>query len=141
MEKEQLKQAIIDLIEQSLLGSVATVEGDKPHVRYMIIRHTGDLKLFAATYAKGSKISQIEKNHNVEIIMGGDAQNWEKPYITIRGTARVCTDQETKTESWDEKMENYFSGPDDPNYAVIVFQHQIIEYMAPGAMRPEIYTV
>jgi general stress protein 26 len=141
MEKEQLKNSIIDVIENALLGSVATVDGNRPRVRYMIVKHAGDLQLYAATYAPTRKVKQIKENNNVEIIMGGNAQNWEMPYVTVEATAEIKTDRETKYKRWEDQMSTYFSGPDDPNYVVIEFNPRVIEYMAPGAVSPEVYKV
>ncbi len=141
MEKEALKNKIIEVIEQSKLGSVATVKDDKPWVRYMIIHRDEGLNLYTTTFANSRKVEQIKKNNNVNITLGGDPNNWQTAYVNIQAEAQVSTDLEIKKRCWCDMLKQFFSGPEDPNYVVIKISPQEIEYMSPGAHKPEIYAV
>jgi len=48
--------------------------------------------------------------------------------VTILGEARVHDDLETKKKFWDPKLVQYFKTPDNPDYVVITFTPQRIEY-------------
>lgn len=88
---------------------------------------------------KRRKVAQIKKNNNIHITVGGDPKNWQVPYMNIQAEASVSTDLETKKKCWSDMLKQFFSGPEDPNYAVIKISPQVIEYMSPGAHEPEIY--
>ncbi len=139
MEKQELKNKIIEVIEQSNLGSVATITDGKPWVRYMVIHRDDDLDLYTTTFVNSRKVAQIKENNNVHIAIGGDPKNWEAPYLNIQATAQVVTDSGTRKKCWSDMLKQFFSGPEDPNYAVIKIFPELIEYMSPGAHKPEIY--
>ena len=141
MEREVLKSKIIEVIEGSRLGSVATIKDGKPWVRYMVIKHDENLTLYTSTFQKSRKVEQINKDNNVHITVGGDPKNLQSAYINVQATAQILTDPETKKQQWSDMLKNYFSGPEDPNYAVIKISPQVIEYMVPGTHQPEMYQV
>ena len=141
MEKKELKNKIIEVIEQAKLGSLATVRDGKPWVRYMVLHHGEGLSLYTTTFAKSRKVEQINKNNNIHVTVGGDPKNWKAPYVNIQAEASVLTDLETKKKCWSDMLKQFFSGPEDPNYAVIEISPKVIEYTAAGAHKPEIYVV
>lgn len=142
MEREELKNKIIEVIEQAKLGSVATIKDGKPWVRYMVIHADNkdkDLNFYTTTFINSRKVEQIKKNNNIHVTIGGDPKNWQAAYVNIQATAQIATDLETKKKCWCDMLKQFFSGPEDPNYAVIKISAQTIEYMEPGAHKPEIY--
>lgn len=141
MEREELKSKIIELIEQTKLGSVATIKDGKPWVRYMVIHLDQGLNLYTTTFVNSRKVEQIRENNNVHITIGGDPNNWEAPYVNIQATAEVSTDLEMKKKCWSDMLKAFFSGPEDPNYAVIKIFPKVIEHVSPGVHKPEIYEV
>ncbi len=141
MEREELKNKIIEVIERAQLGSVATIKDGKPWVRYMMIQHDKDLSLYSTTFANSRKVEQINKNNNIHITMGGDLKNSQSAYLNIQAKASVLTDLETKKKCWCDMLKQFFLGPEDPNYAVIKISPEVIEYTSPGAHKPEIYVV
>lgn len=141
MEREELKNKILEVIKQSKLGSVATIKDGKPWVRYMVIQHDENLTLYTATFSSSRKVEQINKNNNVHVTVGGDPKNLQTAYVNIQATAKVLTDSGTKKKYWCDMLKAYFSGQEDPNYVVIKIFPEIVEYMAPGAHQPEIYQV
>jgi general stress protein 26 len=46
----------------------------------------------------------------------------------IHCKAEVHEDLDTKKKFWDARMETYFQKPDDPNYVVLKFIPEKIEY-------------
>jgi len=141
MQREELKNKIIEVINQSKLGSVATIKDGKPWVRYMVLQHDENLTLYTATFAGSRKVEEINKNNNVHITVGGDPKDLQMAFVNIQAAAQVLTDTETKKKYWSDMLKIYFSGPEDPNYAVIKIFPEIVEYTAPGAHQPEVYQV
>ena len=52
----------------------------------------------------------------------GVCVNSQGYHIALNGTVEVITDAKTKQEMWYPGMEQYFSGPDDPDYCVLRFE-------------------
>jgi general stress protein 26 len=141
MENEILKNKIVDVLKRSVLAAVATVKDGKPWVRYMVVMQGNGLTLWTTTFAQSRKIQDIKKNNNIDLIIGGDEKNYRAPYLNVRATAEVFTDIATKKLFWNEMLKSYYSGPEDPNLAIIVISPQVIEYMGGDSMTPEVYTV
>jgi general stress protein 26 len=141
MDNEILKSKIVDVLKRSMLASVATVKDGKPWVRYMVVSRGSGLSLWTTTFAQSRKVQEIKKNKNIDLIIGGDEKNFQAPYLNIKATAEVLTDIETKKKYWNDMLKDYYSGPEDPNLAIIIISPQVIEYMGGGSMTPEVYTV
>jgi general stress protein 26 len=141
MDNEILKSKIVDVLKRSMLASVATVKDGKPWVRYMVVSQGSGLSLWTTTFAQSRKVQEIKKNKNIDLIIGGDEKNFQAPYLNIKATAEVLTDIETKKKYWNDMLKDYYSGPEDPNLAIIIISPQVIEYMGGGSMTPEVYTV
>jgi general stress protein 26 len=139
VKKQELKNKIFDVITHYPVGSLATIQDGKPWVRYMAMFPQEDLTLYTTTFASARKVDQIKKNRNVHVTFGLDAKNWQLPYVNVEGAAEIVTDLETKKQVWKDQFKQFYTGPEDPNYAVIKITPRMIEYMAPGAHRPEVY--
>ncbi|HII07237.1 MAG TPA: pyridoxamine 5'-phosphate oxidase family protein [Methanotrichaceae archaeon] len=55
-------------------------------------------------------------------------ENYSDPYVVIQSKAEVYEDLKTKKTFWDPKLEPYFQTPENPDYVVIKFLPQKIEY-------------
>jgi len=141
MENEVLKNKIIEVLKRSSLASVATVKDGKPWVRYMVVSKGSGLSLWTTTFAQSRKVQDIRKNNNVDLVIGGDEKNFQAPYLNIKATAEVFTDIAAKKKYWSDMLKSWYSGPEDPNLAIIVISPQVIEYMGGGSMAPEVFTV
>jgi len=87
MEREELKSKIIEVVEQSKLGSVATIKDGKPWVRYMVVHHDENLTLYTSTFIGSRKVEQISKDNNVHVTVGGDPKNLKTAYVNIQKPA------------------------------------------------------
>ncbi len=141
MDNEILKSKIVDVLKRSMLASVATVKDGKPWVRYMVVSQGSGLSLWTTTYVQSRKVQEIKKNKNIDLIISGDEKNFQAPYLNIKATAEVFTNIETKKKYWNDMLKNWYSGPEDPNLAIIIISPQAIEYMGGDSMTPEVYTV
>jgi len=63
------------------------------------------------------KTNRISKCNHASVCFNADDYN-----ITLVGTIEVLTDPEVKKEMWYEGLINHFSGPEDPNYCVLLFK-------------------
>ena len=79
------------------------------------------------------KVEQIQRDKRVEVLKmvehGGN-----RGYLRISGEAYVVEDTDTKKKVADATsyFQNYWSGVDDPNYALIRIDPMKAAYMAPG---------
>lgn len=141
MQREELKNNILEVLKNYPVGSVATIRDGKPWVRYMAMQSEKDLTLYSTSFASSRKIDQLGKDNNVHVAFGADPKNWMLPFVNIEGTAEILTDIETKKKCWSKMLEQFFKGPEDPEYVVIKILPKTIEYTSPGAHTPEVYTV
>ncbi len=107
--------------------AVATVQEGKPAVRFMALFGLDDLTLIGATMKNSRKVEQIKKNPAVALSIWS-RKNFSDPYVIIQGKGMVHEDLETKKKFWNPRMEVYFRKPENPEYVVIKFVPQRIEY-------------
>ena len=136
-----LKDQIASIIIPLQLSSVATIaDGGKPWVRYVMTIGRDDLSLRFATYARSRKVMQIVANPEVHITLGVNDPSMMRPYLQIQGRARFSTEAAERHGFWSEMLADYFSGPDDPNYGVVVVTPYRIELAQAGVPVPEVWT-
>jgi len=112
----------LDIIKQMVLdagmGYLATCEGDQPRVRAMMPIMRDDGRLLMATFPNTKKVGQIAKNPKTEICF----VDRKLSHCRIEGKAVVSTDMTLKNEIWDKQgmLRQFFAGPEDPNFVLIV---------------------
>jgi general stress protein 26 len=135
-----LKEQIAAIITPLQLSSLATIAGGKPWVRYVMTTGGDDLNIRFATYAGSRKVAQIAANPEVHVTLGVNDPAMMKPYLQIQGRARFSTEAAERHGFWSEMLANYFSGPDDPNYGVVIVTSYRIELAQAGVPEPEVWT-
>ncbi|PRS29501.1 general stress protein [Bacillus pumilus] len=135
MSQEELKQKVLNLLDEQKVGTLATVEQDKPHTRYMTFFHEG-LTLYTPTSKETHKAEEIEKNPNVHILIGYSGEGFGDTYVEIAGTATLTDDPELIDRLWSEEMEKWFKGKDDPNLVILKIDPTSIRYMNEGNRTP-----
>ncbi|WP_144487298.1 pyridoxamine 5'-phosphate oxidase family protein [Bacillus pumilus] len=135
MSQEELKQKVLSLLDEQKVGTLATVEQDKPHTRYMTFFHEG-LTLYTPTSKETHKANEIEKNPNVHILIGYSGEGFGDTYAEIAGTATLTDDPELIDRLWSEEMEKWFKGKDDPNLVILKIDPTSIRYMNEGSRTP-----
>lgn len=118
MEQSETKKAIEHILDNSQVGVMATVRQDKPYSRYMTFTREG-LTLYTATSKDTHKIDEIESNPNTYIILGYEGEGFGDEYVEYEGRVALKDSDKLKKELWNAYMENWFTGPDDPNYIVL----------------------
>ncbi|MDM5296967.1 pyridoxamine 5'-phosphate oxidase family protein [Bacillus pumilus] len=135
MTQEELKQKVLGLLDEQKVGTLATVEQDRPHTRYMTFYHEG-LTLYTPTSKKTHKTDEIEKNPHVHILIGYSGEGFGDNYVEIAGTATLTDDQELIERLWSKDMEKWFKGKDDPNLVILKIEPTSIRYMNEGSQTP-----
>ena len=130
------KEEAIDLIRDAGFGYLATVEGNKPHVRPMMPYLMEDEKrLLVAFLGRARSIEHIKKNPQVEFCFV-DRKMW---YCRVAGQAKIMTDIDKKTILWDNipMLKQYFGSPDDPNFILAEVSIDFAEAMTPHQKTPD----
>lgn len=135
-----LKQRICETAGEMQLINFATVTEDgKPWVRYVMGKADEDLVFRFCTRLGTRKVGQIENNPNVHISLGVSSLETAKNWLQVEGKAEVTTDKAERDAFWFDELKNYFSGPDDPAYCVVVIKPSRIEFGSMGSMTPEVW--
>lgn len=138
----ELKARITEGLKNLQLANLATVTTDGlPWTRYVMISGDESLTLRCATSLAARKVAQIEKNTEVHLSCGVVNPMEMTPYYQIQGRAGIITDEAEKAAFWNPSLEPIFSGPDDPDYAVVVIKPYRIERWTPPEMEPEILEI
>jgi general stress protein 26 len=133
----ELKDEILEVIVGEHVAAVATVSEGEPAVRFMALAGLDDLSLVGATMKSSRKIQQLKKKPEATLSVWS-GESYSDPYVVIKSKAEVYEDLKTKKMFWDPKLEPYFQSPENPEYVVVKFVPQRIEYYA-GGMRMEVW--
>ncbi|AKO93493.1 pyridoxamine 5'-phosphate oxidase family protein [Priestia filamentosa] len=140
MTVKDVKEKIAKVLENNKIGTLATIEGNKPNSRYMTF-FNDDLTLYTPTSKETHKTEEIEKNSNVHILLGYDGKGLGDSYVEIEGTAEIYEDQKMKNELWEDEFEHWFDGKDDPNYIILKITPSQIRLMNEKGQKPQTVTV
>jgi general stress protein 26 len=136
-----LRQRIFDATKEMQLMNLATITGDgKPWTRYMVGNADQDLEFLFCTHLESRKVAQIRNNPNIHICTGVHDLETAQQWLQVQGVAEIVTDKEARHAYWYDELKNYFSGPDDPNYVLIIVKPSLIEFGTMGSMTPEVWT-
>lgn len=128
MNQEDLKQKAINIISNHKIGVLSSVEDNKPHSRYMTFYHE-DLTLYTPTQMDTEKTDEIQKNPAVSVLLGYEDKGIDDAYIEISGTSSINQSQEIKAKFWDDNFNKWFDGPEDPNYALLQIQPEVVRIL------------
>ncbi|QOY37947.1 pyridoxamine 5'-phosphate oxidase family protein [Anaerobacillus isosaccharinicus] len=117
-------QEVINIIDSDHVGVLSTMQGNKPHARYMMFFHD-ESQLYTATNKKTHKVEEIQNNPNVHVLLGFD-QKGDK-YIELQGKANVVNDQQLKEKYWNDQLAPWLDGPNDPDYCLLQINPEHIE--------------
>jgi nucleoside-diphosphate-sugar epimerase len=98
-----------------------------------------DLTIRFACFANSRKVAQLNNNPEVHLTCGVTGPQDMRPYLQIQGRAQFVTDRAERHGFWSDLFKNYFQGPDDPNYGVVVVKPYRIELWSPGSFTPEVW--
>ncbi len=133
-----LKENILEVMGGPHPAAVATLDGKKPAVRFMVLAGFPDMTLVGGTMKSTAKVGQLKKNADAAISIWS-GKEFSDPYVEIQATAKIHDDIPTKKKYWNPMFEQYFKSVDNPDFVVLVFTAGEIKYHGPGMMTPEIW--
>lgn len=128
MEQNELQHVAEDILTNHQIGTLASVKNDKPFSRYMTFFHEG-YTLYTATDKHTHKVDDLSHNPNVHVLLGYTYDGTTDAYLEIEGKASIEDNKDTKQKIWNEKLEPWFNGPEDPNYTVLKIDPSEIRLM------------
>jgi general stress protein 26 len=117
-------------------AAIATLDKGMPAVRFMVLTGLPDMTLVGGTGTASRKVAQLRENPNAAIAIWS-GKEFTDPYVRIRATGEVHEDLATKKKYWNPMFEQYFKKVDNPDYVVLVFTAEEIEYTDPPTMSME----
>ncbi|WP_077624076.1 pyridoxamine 5'-phosphate oxidase family protein [Sediminibacillus massiliensis] len=137
MEQSTIRKTAEDILDSNLIGTLSTVKNDKPFSRYMTF-FNDNLTLYSATDKDTHKIEDIDQNNNVHILIGYKGEGLDDSYLEIEGKASIEESAEIKGKIWNDKLDPWFDGPEDPNYVVLKITPETIRLMNTSEKEPQI---
>ncbi|OZU87344.1 general stress protein [Virgibacillus indicus] len=137
MSQPEVKATIENILDNSSVGTMATVKQNRPHSRYMTFSHH-NLELYTATSKDTHKAEEIEENPYTHILLGYEGEGFGDEYVEYEGKVQITEKPELKKELWNSYMENWFDGPNDPNYIVLEIKPIQISLMNKTGMEPKL---
>ena len=106
--------------DEDFLCVLATVDADGlPHVRYMKGVIDEDLIIRCPTFASTQKVHQIRDCSDVSLTCGDTDTTKPGSYFQIKARATISQTHDDRKFAWTSRLEKWFSGLDDVNYAVV----------------------
>ncbi len=136
MSQEKLKQQIEHILEDSSVGTMATVKKQMPHSRYMTFFHE-NLTLYTPTNKETDKAEDIEANPYTHIILGYEGEGFGDTYVEYEGKVSFNESQELKDQLWNDRMKLYFDGPNDPKLTILEIKPLHIRLMNKKGESPQ----
>lgn len=138
---DELKKKIYGVAGKMQLVNFATVtEEGKPWVRYVTGLADKNLDFRFCTRLSSRKVGQIRNNNNVHISLGVSDYMTANNWLQIAGVAEISTEKQEREGFWMGELKRYFSGPDDPEYCIVIVRPYLIEFGTMGNMTPEVWT-
>ncbi|MDH4231725.1 MAG: pyridoxamine 5'-phosphate oxidase family protein [Nitrospirota bacterium] len=135
-----LRQRIFEAAKDYQLMNFATITGDgRPWVRYVAGKADRQLVFRFCSSIDTRKIRQVRENPNVHLSLGAKDLETAEHWLQVEGRAEVSTDRKEKKSFWFDDLENYFSGPDDPDYCIVIVRPSRIEYWTMESIMPEVW--
>jgi general stress protein 26 len=135
-----LKEKIFEAAKELQLVNIATVTEDgKPWVRYVMAKADNDLVFRFCSRLDTKKIRHIKNNPNVHISLGVTSLETAKNWLQVEGKAEASTDKNERHAFWFDELKNFFKGPDDPAYCIVIVKPSRIELGTMGSMQNEVW--
>jgi general stress protein 26 len=133
---EDLKNKLLEVVQNHKVGTLATISQNKPFSRFMLFFNQ-DLVLYTATNKDTHKVEDINANPNVHILLGNDCKGWDDPYVEVEGTVMVEESKELKEKFWNEHLKNWIPSADDPDYMLLKISPSSYRYFEKSSSEPE----
>jgi general stress protein 26 len=118
------------LVGDVVVGTLATVEGNRPRVRPVAMMWVGERELWFATSGGSRKVAQLKKNPAAEVCFHDGQWN----HVRLSGRAALTQDDAGRRTLFKliPDLAKHFSGPTDPDYTLVKIAIKRVEHMATG---------
>ncbi|MDD3535317.1 MAG: pyridoxamine 5'-phosphate oxidase family protein [Candidatus Cloacimonetes bacterium] len=132
VNESALQQEMLAWIKQNQYVYLATSDKRQARVRPVVLFLHAD-RYFFATFSGDAKVAQIQANRLVEVCIPLHEEG-HTGYIRLSGSAKIVTNAALKSEASERCFffDQYFGGYDDPDYSLIEFDPDFVEYLRPG---------
>ncbi|RHW38527.1 general stress protein [Lysinibacillus yapensis] len=131
------EQIAAKILDDHMVGTMATIEGDKPHSRYMTF-FNDEFTLYTVTADDTHKVEELSKNPYTHILIGYEGKGIGDEFLEIEGKVVISSDDSMREKVWNKVLEGWFSGPDDPNMVVLKVTPSQIRLMNSKDQDPQI---
>jgi general stress protein 26 len=125
------------ILEDNMVGTMATIEGDKPHSRYMTF-FNDRFTLYTVTGDDTHKVEELSKNPFTHILIGYDGKGFGDEFLEIEGKVEISSDDSMREKVWNKVLKGWFSGPDDPKMVILKVTPSQIKLMNRKGEDPQI---
>ena len=133
-----LKEQILEVMGGPHVAAVATLDGKKPAVRFMVLAGFPDMTLAGGTMKNSAKVEQLRKNPDAALAIWS-GKEFTDAYVNIIAKGTIHEDAATKKKYWNPMFEQYFKSVDNPDFVVLVFTTTEITYHGKNMAMPEIW--
>ena len=130
------KEQALNILNESRIGVMATVQSNKPHSRYMTF-YNEDFTLYTPTNKNTHKVEDISSLPAASTTEGSTFAGFGDAFLEIEGKVKESTEEGLKEKIWNDHMKNWFEGPDDPNLVILVIEPSSIRLMNKTGQPPE----
>lgn len=134
------RKTALKVLEDSLVGTMATVKQNKPHTRYMTF-FNDEFTLYTATSKQTQKVDEIEDNPHTHILIGYEGKGMGDEYLEIEGVISIYDDESVKEKVWNKHLKSWFSGPEDPDLLILKVDPESIRLMNKKGVEPIVITL
>lgn len=133
MNKLNLREAALAVIEASPFPFFATIDRDVPRLRPVSPVRVDGFTVWIASIDSSGKTEQIRANNNVEIcfMTPGHEQ------VRITGKATEITDHDVRLDIWNSYplLKKYFRAPDDQQLIIYRIDPEQVRFLKEWGMR------
>ncbi|MDD1677324.1 MAG: pyridoxamine 5'-phosphate oxidase family protein [Methanomicrobiales archaeon] len=133
-----LKEQILEVIGGPHVAAVATLDGKRPMVRFMVLAGFPDMTLVGGTMKNTKKVEQLKKDADASLAIWS-GKEFTDAYVNITAKGAIHEDVATKKKYWNPMFEQYFKSVDNPDYVVLVFTASEITYHGKNMADPVVW--
>jgi general stress protein 26 len=134
---EELKNKVLTILHDHKVGTLATIQNDRPYSRFMMFFHE-DLVLYTATNKDTHKVDEIKQNPNVHVLLGYEGKGWNDSYLEVEATASISDNKELKEKFWNDHLKEWMNSPDDREYVLLQLMPEAIRYYEKAGSKPQV---
>ncbi|TSI03370.1 pyridoxamine 5'-phosphate oxidase family protein [Lysinibacillus sp. BW-2-10] len=134
------KEIAEKILEDHMVGTMATIEGNKPHSRYMTF-FNDHFTLYTVTSDTTHKVEELSKNPYTHILIGYDGKGFGDSFLEIEGKVEISSDDTMREKVWNKFLKPWFEGPDDPKMVILKVTPSQIRLMNSKGESPQMVDI